>query len=223
MQIKMTDGSMQAFAPFETLFQSPGRYVQQLQAAGPMAWLKVLAAASACYAIFGLSIALAPSSQSTIAAIWVTPLIFLIAQLVSLPALYIFHAFLGSKLTPQQVAATGMVALLIPGVLLAGMAPINWFMLASIQDPSQLLWLQRVTILGVAILGYVELFNTLPSVELPLATQAINPIAARARRSKITHPATKEAQKRRLLLLVWVFLYMGVLYKVMKLFGQTSL
>jgi len=219
VQRKTTSSPRGPLASFERLFESPRGYVEQLQRAPLTAWLGALALACAGYAIFGLSVALSPHAGASLSAIWLTPGIFLIAQLISLPALYIFHAFLGSRLAPQQVAATGMIALLVPALLLAGMAPINWFMLASFKQPGQLIWMQQVTILGVAILGYIELSNTLPAIEAPAG--GARSMATGARRGARKSATSQAATRRKQLLLVWVFLYIGVLYKVMKLLTQT--
>jgi hypothetical protein len=191
------------------LFHDPQRFVNRSEHATWREWLFVICLAFSGFSLFGMS-TLGGSASLGMLGMLRLPLLFMGGLVVSLPALYIFQSYLGSQLTPRQVAATGVVALAVPAIMMAGLAPINWFFGISTNHEPTLWMLQRGSLFLAAYLGYLEVRKTLPSLEQ--AQQ--NPKKAVPKQQLLKQKTLRQRQIT--LLRIWLFLYLGVLFKLMQ-------
>jgi hypothetical protein len=217
MEVSMTTSTAtlqgRLFSEIRHVFYNPLRFVEHLQEQRTLkAWLSPLLVALLGYAIFGLSAASFRGGLSFLYAAALFPLLFVGSLVVVIPSLYIFDAFLGSRLHPRQLLAMGLAAFLVPGVLLAGMAPINWFFSVTVRSPEMVVLSNHLAIGLAAFLGYGEVMNMLQQLQ-PLQPRHLPPLPGPAPQTrKRPQPGTQ-----RLILYLWLFLYLGILYKLMTL------
>jgi hypothetical protein len=92
---------------------------------------KMLGAAAACYAVFGLSIGLFGGWEAAAMSVWKVPLIALCSMLLCFPSLFVFTAVMGSPMTLGQAFALGSACLAMTGLILVGLAPVAWLFSVS--------------------------------------------------------------------------------------------
>lgn len=120
-------------------------------------WFQLLLLATAGYALFGMSSAALYGGYHFALSSVLFPAIFLGALLLSIPALYIFSSFLGSQMQPKQTIALGLIALVVPALVLAGMAPIHWFVAVSTGSSRIMHTGNLAACLLAGLLGFLEI------------------------------------------------------------------
>lgn len=202
----------------EQIFNHPLNFIYDLKQGDMAHWALIVVVAWIGYALFGLSIANSTYTTWSFQTQLLFPFLFLIAHSISLPALYIFHAFLGSRLTPKEVMGVGLVALIVPGILLAGLSPIHWFFAISTKDSNVLSWIQKISIFAASYIGFIEINNLLPQLDNAQKSK-INPVLSE-RTSKQALSERKEQNKKRVqrrnVLYAWLIMYLSVLYKLLQ-------
>lgn len=180
-----------------SIFHQPLDFVSRFEERIPFRdWFRPLSIGLIGYALFGLSAASFQGGSSFLYAASLFPLLFLGALCVGIPVLYIFDSFLGSRLSLRQTMAIGLIAFVMPGVLLAGMAPINWFFAVSMQSPLMVQFSNSLAIGLAAFVGYGEVVDTI---------------------GKLDHFSQGDEGhvSRKLFRTIWLFVYLGVLIKFM--------
>ncbi|MCB9639113.1 MAG: hypothetical protein H6727_09495 [Myxococcales bacterium] len=143
------------------------------------------------YAIFGLSAASLQGGRSILLMPLLFPIIFFGALCIGMPALYIFDSYLGSRLHIQHILRISLIALVLPGLLLAGMAPINWFFVVSMRSSMMVTITSGLAIAFSAILAYNQIFDLLQHLEPISSPPRETPPATRASASReFTGPPT---------------------------------
>ena len=144
---------------------TPSSFVEKICEGSILVWLPTLVFGLGCYALFGMSLGFFPRGPGLITGTMLFPLVFFGALLIGVPTLYIFHSFLGSQLNLRQFLAIGLVGLLLPGILLAGFAPINWFLALSTKSAFLAKAGQYQAIALASFFGYREIFELLKTFE----------------------------------------------------------
>ncbi|TNE48581.1 MAG: hypothetical protein EP343_15980 [Deltaproteobacteria bacterium] len=130
-----------------------------------LVWVKLFVFALGGYALFGLSSAALRGGLSLVFSPLLVPAIFLGALFLSVPALYIFSSFLGSQMHPKQTVALGLIALVVPALVLAGMAPIHWFLAVSTGSSKIMMTCNIGASILAGLLGFFEIRKVWASLE----------------------------------------------------------
>lgn len=195
------------------MFNTPLGHVDTLQRASVGQWLLPFGLGWVGYALFGLSM-----GTSGMSWLFAMPTIFGLGLFVSLPALYIFHAYLGARLRPKELAAIAVQAWFIPGLMLAGMAPINWFFAVTTPTQGWITVSQIGAILLVSYLSYSEVFQGLRQLEDEALEDQRRALTHRSQGAASSKTQKQTGGTRTWLLVGWLMLYFCVLYKFSKMF-----
>lgn len=122
----------------ESLLKEPERVANRIAAdAHPLqTGFKLLAAAVACHALFGLAMGFFGGWQVAWMDAIKAPLIALCSLLLCYPSLYVFSSVGGAPLTLAQAFKLGASCLAMLGILLIGLAPIVWLFAVSTANPA---------------------------------------------------------------------------------------
>jgi hypothetical protein len=116
--------------------------------------LDLLVVAIVPTAFYGLIVGLATNSVARIVSNPIKlPLMMLLTMLLCLPTLYIFSSYLGGRRSLLQTAALAFSAVAITAVVLAGFAPITWFLTFTAPGAHNLHVLVNVVVFAIS--GFV--------------------------------------------------------------------
>jgi hypothetical protein len=129
-----------------------------------------------CFCIYGAIVGSFHSPMQALSSAIKLPALYLLTLLVCLPALYIFNALFGSKLTIAQHFAYLLSAAAVIAILLCGFAPITLFFLTTIsatKDYSFFLLLNVTIFALTGLFGVTFLYQAMrPDTEAQSATQS---------------------------------------------------